>query len=187
MNHLTVHGCIFTSSNLFDHLTVHGCIFTSSNLFDLLPPPSPLPLTAVHSRFINPLLIHDTLSNCAVSVAASGPLVGSFGVAAGTVEGPGKGRRTTPEDDFIWGSVTKVHTGVSTLRKIAEGKLSLDTKVAKLIDPLIATLEEKDFKSVTDLFGPQAQEITVEDLLHMTSGVPDFDTAKPWGPEGPGW
>jgi CubicO group peptidase (beta-lactamase class C family) len=33
--------------------------------------------------------------------------------------------------------------------------------------------------SLENLFGPEIKNVTVEDLLGMKSGVPDFDTAKP--------
>lgn len=34
---------------------------------------------------------------------------------------------------------------------------------------------------MADLFGPETAKITVEDLLGMKSGVPDYDTASPTG------
>ena len=39
----------------------------------------------------------------------------------------------------------------------------------------------QNFSSVADLFGPETEQITIEDLLGMKSGVPDYDTASPTG------
>lgn len=35
--------------------------------------------------------------------------------------------------------------------------------------------------SLEELFGPEVVNVTVRDLLGMTSGIPDFDTATPNG------
>ena len=40
-----------------------------------------------------------------------------------------------------------------------------------------------DFASLKDLWGDEVEKITVRDLLGMTSGVPDYDTASPTGRE----
>merc|ERR1740138_1865908 len=36
-----------------------------------------------------------------------------------------------------------------------------------------------NFSTVSDLWGPQVDNVTIRDLLHMESGIPDFDTAVP--------
>jgi len=38
-----------------------------------------------------------------------------------------------------------------------------------------------NFSTVSDLWGPQVDNVTIRDLLHMESGIPDFDTASPSG------
>jgi D-alanyl-D-alanine carboxypeptidase len=96
------------------------------------------------------------------------------------------GRKTTTEDSFIWGSVTKVATGTGILKLADTGKLKLSDAVAMHIDPFLAKCKINDpslnFSSVEDLFGPQVSKVTVRDLLAMRSGIPDFDTAISNGP-----
>eukprot|EP00421_Protoceratium_reticulatum_P017592 CAMPEP_0168387010 /NCGR_PEP_ID=MMETSP0228-20121227/15724_1 /TAXON_ID=133427 /ORGANISM="Protoceratium reticulatum, Strain CCCM 535 (=CCMP 1889)" /LENGTH=417 /DNA_ID=CAMNT_0008400231 /DNA_START=56 /DNA_END=1309 /DNA_ORIENTATION=+ len=94
------------------------------------------------------------------------------------------GRRATTGDRYPWGSVTKVLTGSSVLRLVSEGAFGMDDPVAPLVDPLIARMAaqnpDQGFGSVADLWGAAAAKVTtVRQLLGMTSGVPDFDTAKP--------
>jgi len=50
---------------------------------------------------------------------------------------------------------------------------------------MISTLQAENFSSLEELFGKEVHNVTVRDLLGMKSGIPDFDTAKPWGPDGP--
>ena len=64
------------------------------------------------------------------------------------------------------------------------GRLSLDDKVAPIVDPYFAKYgygRAKDGSNLTlaRLFGPEAENITIRQLATMRAGVPDFDTAKP--------
>lgn len=73
------------------------------------------------------------------------------------------------------------------MRLAAEGKLTLDDKAHIYIDPMLQR-EKYAYPTLQELFsksrwssgssGPQynASDITVRDLLHMQSGVPDYDT-----------
>jgi len=76
-----------------------------------------------------------------------------------------------------------VVTGASVLRLVDQGALKLSDPVAPLIDPFLATSAASDpsqnFTSMADLWGDEVSKITVKDLLHMHSGVPDYDTASP--------
>jgi CubicO group peptidase (beta-lactamase class C family) len=78
---------------------------------------------------------------------------------------------------FVWGSVTKLLTGTAILRAVERGQLALDQPVAPLVDPLLATW---GLRGLGALFGKAAEAITIEQLGRMRSGVPDFDTAKPY-------
>lgn len=81
-------------------------------------------------------------------------------------------------DRFVWGSVTKLLTGSAVLRAVERGDLaSLDTRVAPLIDPI---LDRLGLGSLEQLFGWLARFLTARHLGAMKSGVPDYDTAKPW-------
>ena len=95
----------------------------------------------------------------------------------------------TPNSAFVWGSVTKLTTGVAILRLANAGAFSLDDAVAPLVDDYIASSVAAaaaapggtiyNFSSLADLFGDAAAHITVRQLATMRSGVPDYDTAKP--------
>ena len=81
------------------------------------------------------------------------------------------------EELYVWGSVTKMLTGSGVLRAVERGMLKLDAPAAPHIDPMLAAL---GLGSMTDLFGADASQITPHHLGSMQSGVPDYDTAKPW-------
>ena len=81
---------------------------------------------------------------------------------------------------------TKPLTGASILKLISEGKFHLETPVHELVDPVLASLARRDpamnFSSMGDLWGAEnVGGITVGMMLNMTSGIPDFDTAKGHG------
>ncbi len=95
---------------------------------------------------------------------------GSFGLAAGTVQEPQRraaARPTTIYDKFLFGSGTKPLTSVAVLRLMEQGVLSLDDPVAQHVDKLLAS---KNGTSMTALFGEQAAEVTVGQLIRMQSG-----------------
>ena len=68
--------------------------------------------------------------------------------------------RMTPDMRYRVGSVTKTFTATVTLQHVAEGQLSLDDLVQRLLPAL-------------DL--PNADTLTVEHLLRMRSGIFDFE------------
>jgi len=63
--------------------------------------------------------------------------------------------------------------------------MRLDDTIPQYVDPFLKQMKLKNpaqnFSSLLDLFGPETANITVEDLLGMKSGVPDYDTASPTG------
>eukprot|EP00936_MAST-01D_sp_MAST-1D-sp1_P001314 g1314.t1 len=107
-------------------------------------------------------------------------------LAAGVADRKTK-RTADKTEKFVWGSVTKVVTGTAVLRLADQGVLTLEDSVPQHIDPFLAKMKAKDpsmdFSSLKDLWGDEVEKITVRDLLGMTSGVPDYDTASPTGRE----
>ena len=76
-------------------------------------------------------------------------------------------------------------TGTGILRLVSQGVMKLSDPVPQYIDPFLRKMKAKNpaqnFSSMQDLFGPETAKVTVEDLLGMKSGVPDYDTASPTG------
>ena len=124
--------------------------------------------------------------NCSFSVALLGAGTSPLRVqkAAGVVNRATSERATTSQY-YVWGSVTKLVTGSAVLRLVSQGVFGLDDAAAPLIDPFIAKMQKTDpsqnFSSMADLWGDEVAKIRVRDLLGMTSGVPDYDTASPSG------
>lgn len=100
--------------------------------------------------------------------------LGSFGLAAGMVPSAGMtpARPVRPLDKFLFGSGTKPLTATAVLRLAEAGALSLEDAVAKHVDSI---LHAANGTTMAGLFGPDATRITVRQLLHMQSGLPDFD------------
>jgi len=122
--------------------------------------------------------------NCSVSLAFLNADI-NVAAAAGVADFR-TGRRATVDDAYAWGSGTKPLTGASIFKLIAEGRFQLDSKVADIVDPLLARSAARDpsqqFTSLGELWGADnVSDITIGHLLNMTSGVPDFDTAKGHG------
>ena len=117
--------------------------------------------------------------NCSVSIAFRSAR-GRAAAAFGAVDPAGAPAKTG--DVFVWGSVTKVVTGASILRLVADGRLALDDAAAPYVDRFLARLGVA--WTLGDLWGAQnVSKTTVRDLLGMTSSVPDFDTANPCFPQ----
>ncbi len=87
------------------------------------------------------------------------PTKGFYVQAYGNAVMPGTAA-TVGDHNYI-GSATKTVTATAVLQQVAAGTMSLDDTVAKL-DPALA----ETFPAITD--------ITVEQLLGMTSGLPDY-------------
>ena len=123
-------------------------------------------------------------NNCSVSLAAR---IGaqSLAVASGFVALDGVTRAKT-SDRYAWGSVTKTVTGSAILQLAADGKLSLDDKAFKYVDPMLKAanypyptmdaLFQVDHWGVAPGVQFNATNVTIRHLLSMTSGVPDYDT-----------
>ena len=73
---------------------------------------------------------------------------------------------------MLFGSGTKPFVAAAVLQQVDAGKLRLDSKVAEVID---AGLRRANGTTLGGLFGAQAANVTVSHLLHMQSGLVDFD------------
>ncbi|MFC4111711.1 serine hydrolase domain-containing protein [Nonomuraea zeae] len=83
----------------------------------------------------------------------------------------GKGGAIPPTARYRIGSQTKAMTATAVLQLVREGKLSVDDKLSAVL-PEVA---EKDLVE-------RADEITVRNLIQLTSGIPDYlgpDTSSP--------
>ncbi len=95
----------------------------------------------------------------AVWVAIADPNLGYWVAAIGdAVQGE---TPATIDDHSRIGSVTKSFTATAVLEQVAAGSFSLDDTVARLVPQL------------ADQF-PEIADITVDQLLSMTSGLPDY-------------
>jgi CubicO group peptidase (beta-lactamase class C family) len=124
-----------------------------------------------------------TRYNCSVGISVVTPRGDGGGVAGLAVLGP-PSRALRSSDRFVWGSITKIVTGTGVLQLVAQGKIALSDRAHVYVDPLLARLaaahEELNWlRSLASVWGPEATNITVRDLLAMQSGAPDFDTATP--------
>lgn len=92
-------------------------------------------------------------------VAIDDPDQGTYVAAYGDVgvDGPA----ATVDDNFRIGSITKTFTATVILQLIDEGELSLDDTVADVSPDLAAEF-------------PDLAELTIEQLLGMTSGIADY-------------
>ena len=95
-------------------------------------------------------------------------------LAAG-IDDHATGRRVAPESIFPLGSCTKPFTAVAVLRAVERGQIGLDDSVASLADDyLVRHLG----RSLTQLYGPDADRMTVRQLLKMRAGLEDQDADK---------
>ena len=79
-------------------------------------------------------------------------------------------RLAKPNDEFVWGSVTKMFTAPAVLQLVEKGTVGLDDLAAGHVDPMLkprgATFARQ--------FGLRAaSSIRIRHLLHMTSGLGD--------------
>jgi len=96
-----------------------------------------------------------------------------FTVAAGNVKTPdGKTRPATTEDTFMYGSGTKPVVAATVLRLVDQGKIKIDDKASKYIDPW---LQKQNGTTLENIFGNAISKATVLDLIRMSAGIPDFE------------
>jgi len=120
--------------------------------------------------------------NNSISLSVRAPTL-FIEVASGVVDG--KGTPAQPSDPYAWGSITKTFTGAAILKHVAAGRLSLDEPAAPHVDAMLktagypyetASLFRSDRWAVPPVIEYDANAITIRHLLHMVSGVKDYDT-----------
>ena len=161
------------------HLSQRGALLLLSTIVSaasLAPTPSEI------SSAIQPLA--DFVSEkyaCAISIAVVVPHPNK---EAHTIRVASGG--ATVSDRFVWGSVTKTFTGGAILSLVESGKLDLDAPVAPIIDRMLIREHGRNrtmnVTSLRQLWGDAVDAVTARQLATMTSGVPDYDTAKPGNP-----
>lgn len=83
-------------------------------------------------------------------------------------------RRARPDDPYVWGSTTKMFTAPAVLQLVARGVLALADPISMHVDPILLRLNGTRLR---DHFGSRIDEVRVEHLMHMTSGIADYDGA----------
>eukprot|EP00041_Stephanoeca_diplocostata_P029915 m.892545 g.892545 ORF g.892545 m.892545 type:complete len:407 (+) comp23656_c1_seq14:41-1261(+) len=81
-------------------------------------------------------------------------------------------REALPDDVYVWGSITKMYTGPAVLQLVEKGLVDLNDPISMHIDPL---LEHINGSRLIDHFGTNISRVQIHHLLHMTSGLEDFD------------
>ena len=84
-------------------------------------------------------------------------------------------RPAKPDDLYVWGSITKMFTGPAVLQLVDQGKVGLDDDVSQHADPYLMRVNGT---SLSEHFGDGIKGVTIRTLLHMTSGVNDYDRAN---------
>ena len=137
--------------------------------------------TAAEWQELTEVLLAGATGTPGVIVAVAHPELGYWSTAVGEAE-VGVDPMTLDHHSRI-GSITKTMTAVAVLQQVDQGTMSLDDTVAEIIP------------DIAEEFPPTA-DLTVEDLLSMTSGLPDYanvpgaataqaveDPTKVWTPE----
>lgn len=123
--------------------------------------------------------------NCSISIAVRSP--DAVVMAADGITDFKTGSRAKVTDKYAMGSCTKMHTAASIMKLVSQGVFSLDHTIGSLVDDvlgkMLAANPGQDFSNVEDLWGGNITAVTIRQLLSMTAGVPDFDTASP-NPQG---
>jgi len=100
----------------------------------------------------------------------------NFGVGGGprglSMAGSELAGSTTGRDRFNFGSGTKGLTATAVMRLVDQGRFSLDDPAHWFIDPVLRRALNK---SMSDMLGSRAVNVTIGHLIQMRSGVADFD------------
>jgi CubicO group peptidase (beta-lactamase class C family) len=115
--------------------------------------------------------------NCSIALSYTSGNASAAAAAGFTDAGLGLGKPTRPakpDDLYVWGSTTKMFTGAAVLRLVDAGVVDLDDPIQQHIDPFLLHANNS---RLVDHFGTEIEKVTVQMLLHMTSGITDYDYA----------
>ena len=84
-------------------------------------------------------------------------------------------RKALPDDVYVWGSTTKMFTGPAVLQLVDQGKVDLEDPITKHIDPWLMKVNGTKLE---DHFEDDISQVVVRHLLHMTSGIGDYDRGR---------
>jgi hypothetical protein len=152
------------------------CFFLTASVDAAAPTPDQL------KAALQPLLTREAAKyNCSYAMAVHMEGL-EVSLAAGADDDTKGGPAVKPDSNFVWGSCTKVATGVSIMRLVEEGVLNLFDPISMHVNDYMkqmSVMYNLNYSSVEDLWGDEIAGVTVEHLLNMTSGIPDWDTANP--------
>ena len=74
--------------------------------------------------------------------------------------------------DKVWGSTTKMITAPAVLQLVERGLVNLTDPISVHVDPILLHLNGTRLESH---FGRAIHDVQVQHLLHMTSGIQDYD------------
>ena len=123
--------------------------------------------------------------NCSVSLGIRMPNDVKYSAAGGLVSEGTYPVAAQTSDRYAWGSVTKTMTGAAIMKRVAAGELSLDSVAHTFVDAMLKSakypydmsgLFSADKWSIPPEHQYDPKKVTIEQLLHMVSGVPDYDT-----------
>ena len=117
--------------------------------------------------------------NMSIAAAYYSPTLNASAAAGYTDAGLGMGtptRRALADDLYVWGSTTKMFTASAVLQLVEVGAVGLDDAIAPHIDPILNKLNGS--KLADHFIDPRIRKVTIRDLLHMTSGIGDYDAPK---------
>ena len=78
-----------------------------------------------------------------------------------------------PSDTMLLGSGTKPYTAAALHRLVDQNKLKLTDLAHLYLDPVLDRM--RPGTTFASLFGKEALAVQVRDLIHMSSGIADFD------------
>ena len=77
-----------------------------------------------------------------------------------------------PASPEVWGSTTKMITAPAVLQLVEQGLVKLTDPINLHIDPILLQLNGTRLE---DHFGSPIRDVEIQHLLHMTSGIQDYD------------
>jgi D-alanyl-D-alanine carboxypeptidase len=81
----------------------------------------------------------------------------------------------TVNNTFVLGSPTKTFSAAAVMKLVDQGKVTLEDKAHVQIDKVMTQMWNK---TLANLFGPKANDITIGHLIRMQSGLNDLERGE---------